>query len=696
MRPATHVPTCEEGILSLWPRGGGDAAAWVRGHAWAHTPLGPSATWPDRWKALVQLVLANPLPTALLCGPQYVLIYNEAAARLLGSFHPAAFGRPLADGLPEASLLLAATIDRASGGAPVHIPYERFAAIRGLPARVEAYLTPVTATDGDATCVHVALIEDAAAHRGGASREGEARQTFLLRLSDAVRPLADAEEVQATACRMLGTHLGASRVLYFDVEHGVDGEQDDLYIVHRCYSAPGSAQLTGRYRANAFGTFMADALREGRTVVVEDTISQLQIAAEERGAYLALGIAARIAVPLMKDGLHVATLSVHQDAPRQWTDAEVALVSETAERTWEAVERARAETALRDSKQCLQGLIDGMPQLVWRALEGGEWTWASPQWTSYTGQSAAASQGRGWLLVVHPDDRETALALWRAAARRGAFKAEYRILHAAARRYRWFQTRAACIRNESGAIVEWIGTSTDVDDLRAMRDQQQVMVAELQHRTRNLITVVQSIARETARNSLTVEQFDEKFTDRLTALSRVQGLLSQSDTEPATINTLLRMELDALGADTGSERVILSGPHVALRKSAVQTLALALHELATNARKYGALATADGQLTVSWRVQSSVERGRRLVLDWIETVPCPPRGHAAQVYGSGYGRKLIERALPYSLNATTKYEMDLSGVRCSIDLPLTRGGVRQEGRENARGTTWRWPETAGC
>ncbi|MFE1597641.1 CheR family methyltransferase [Methylobacterium sp. ID0610] len=325
--------------------------------------------------------------------------------------------------------------------------------------------------------------------------------------------------------------------------------------------------------------------------------------------------------------------------------------------------RRRAEAALGESEARHRALIEGVPQLVWRAVGRGHWTWSSPQWSAFTGLSEAESSGLGWLNALHPDDREAALACWQVAETSGEMKMEGRICHAAEQRFRWFTTRAAPVRDEQGRIVEWLGTSTDIDDLRQLQEQQRVMVAELQHRTRNLIAVVRSIARQTSAASPSLEAFGEAFNERLGALSRVQGLLSRSDEERITIGALVRQELGALGADELQAHLSVSGPEVALRNSTVQTLALAIHELATNARKYGALSRAGGRLSVTW----TFEEERRLRLDWVE------EGITVDgERGSGYGRELIERALPYALGAQTRYELDASSLRCRIDLPLDK------------------------
>lgn len=197
------------------------------------------------------------------------------------------------------------------------------------------------------------------------------------------------------------------------------------------------------------------------------------------------------------------------------------------------------------------------------------------------------------------------------------------------------------------------------------------MVAELQHRTRNLLGVVRSIARQTMARTGPTEAFAAQFNDRLAALSRVQGLLSRSDLEPITIGMLVQTELDALGAGAIRDRVVVAGPAARLPKVTVQTLALALHELATNAHKYGALSEGSGRLSVTWRTDPADAVRPRLVLDWVEEgieSRIDPQGTFDR---RGYGRELIERALPYALKALTSYELGETELRCRIDLPLS-------------------------
>jgi two-component system CheB/CheR fusion protein len=337
-------------------------------------------------------------------------------------------------------------------------------------------------------------------------------------------------------------------------------------------------------------------------------------------------------------------------------------------------DQRQAMEALQHSELRFRTMVEGMPQLVWRAIDSGQWTWSSPQWTAYTGLSDEQSRAMGWLDAVHPDDRNKARAAWACASDMGLLEMEARILHAPAGRHRHFQTRALPVRDEVGSIIEWLGTSTDVDDLLRLQQHQSVLVAELQHRTRNLMTVVQAITLRTLRSSDSLEIFKECIGHRLDALARVQSLLSRREGARVAFDVMLREELSAhieLDADGQGQQVALDGPAgVGIRSALVQTLALALHELATNAVKYGALATPAGHLAIDWRVAEGAEGRTRLFVDWRESgVENLPRREAPSK-GGGFGRELIERALPYQLGARTSYEFEPDGIHCTIDVEV--------------------------
>jgi PAS domain S-box-containing protein len=172
----------------------------------------------------------------------------------------------------------------------------------------------------------------------GALRESEERNAFLLLLTDALRPLDDPIAVLETASRLLGEHLEADRVGYFEV----DG--DDC-IVERDW-APSVPHLSGRFPVAAFGDLM-NTYQSGRMVVMDDVAEEV-LDPREREMFSGMQVAAQISTPLVKDGRFVGGMTVHSAAPRAWTAQEKRLLQETAERTWAVLERARAEAALRE------------------------------------------------------------------------------------------------------------------------------------------------------------------------------------------------------------------------------------------------------------------------------------------------------------------------------------------------------------
>lgn len=182
------------------------------------------------------------------------------------------------------------------------------------------------------------------------------RDAFLVTLNDALRPLTDASEIQAIAARILGEALGATRVIYVEVVS--DGEE---VIVH-CNYTNNVAQLSGRYRLEDYRRNLKADHQTGRTHVVIDIPNNPQYTDAEKARYRELDIAAHIDVPLIKNNQFVALLAAQQSTSRQWTEIEVNLVEETAERTWAAVERARAEADLRESEAKYRGLFESLDE----------------------------------------------------------------------------------------------------------------------------------------------------------------------------------------------------------------------------------------------------------------------------------------------------------------------------------------------
>ena len=262
----------------------------VRNHDWAARPLGPVETWPRPLGTILGMVLGAIPPMAICWGPDCVLIYNDAWRVLIGDKHPAALGRPAREVFPDiwgavSSIVLG--VMAGHGGAETHgglLPSE----LNGRAEEVWLHCSfnPILLEDGTVGGTLALATEVTARFEVERTRRaGEARQAFLLTLSDAMRDLSDPREMMALAAAMLGAHLSVDRVGYAELD-----PTGDFFSIGRDWCAPGKPSLVGRHRLDAFGLAAVADLRAGRTVVFDDTLAVSSVpGAGVAGAYRVAG-----------------------------------------------------------------------------------------------------------------------------------------------------------------------------------------------------------------------------------------------------------------------------------------------------------------------------------------------------------------------------------------------------------------------
>lgn len=218
------------------------------------------------------------------------------------------------------------------------------------------------------------------------------------------------------------------------------------------------------------------------------------------------------------------------------------------------------------------------------------------------------------------------------------------------------------IRDDAGAVVGIFVQGHDITENVLAAQRQKLMIDELNHRVKNTLATVQSIAIQTARSNTDPASFAETFQSRIMALSHTHNLLTQTHWEGADLRAILEHETEAYGPT----RISLNGPPVSLEPAVVLSLGMIFHELATNAAKYGALHTPDGRILIDWGLAD--QRHRKLKLSWREiggpTVAVPAR--------KGFGSRLIERNIRHDLAGEIDLVYAPEGLIAELTVPLDR------------------------
>jgi two-component system CheB/CheR fusion protein len=221
----------------------------------------------------------------------------------------------------------------------------------------------------------------------------------------------------------------------------------------------------------------------------------------------------------------------------------------------------------------------------------------------------------------------------------------------------------------AGVVVTFI----DVTAMARAEERQRLLSAELQHRVRNTLGVVRSIAHRSAQTSSTVDEYAAHLDGRLNAFARTQAMVTRDPGGGVDLEYLVAEELLAYDAREG-EQVRISGPSIRLQPKPAESIALAIHELATNAVKYGALSQPSGHIDVTWRIDSSVQPSE-LVFEWRERDGPPVKAPQR----NGFGTEMLERSLAFEFKARTSLQFAPSGLQCTIAMPLTRRVIHSPG-----------------
>jgi PAS domain S-box-containing protein len=328
-------------------------------------------------------------------------------------------------------------------------------------------------------------------------------------------------------------------------------------------------------------------------------------------------------------------------------------------------ERRRAANALRASEARYATLARLSPVGIFHTDAEGRCTYVNERWCEIAGCSAAEAMGEGWAALIHPEDRARILAEWNeAVARIRRFRTEYRYRRPDGSET-WVLGQAAEEYDASGRLIGFVCTDTDITERKKTEEMNKLLMQELNHRVKNVIATVSSIARLTLRLDVDPKAALDAFQGRLRALANTHTLLSQGRWAGAPLAEVLRVELSPFG----KSRYALEGPAVLLTPRAATTFSLVIHELATNAAKYGALSLPTGRVTVAWSTDARPKPKLRLM--WQEsggpTVRPPAR--------TGFGSMLITQSLEHEIGGVSTLAFGADGLTCTIEVPLAAAVV---------------------
>lgn len=229
---------------------------------------------------------------------------------------------------------------------------------------------------------------------------------------------------------------------------------------------------------------------------------------------------------------------------------------------------------------------------------------------------------------------------------------------------RWWDVQVTPINGPDGRPAHLLAISRDITQLKRAEERQHLLAQEMHHRVKNMLAIVQAIAGQTLRDAVPMRDARESFLARLRTLDAAQDMLIREISEGASIGNVVAA---AMEPHTGSsERLRVDGPAVMLGARQALALAMALHELATNAAKYGALSGDAGNIEIAWNIDEPASEGPRLHLRWTERGGPPVTPPAV----AGFGSRLIERSLAAEFGGEVSLAYEPNGVVCTIDAPL--------------------------
>jgi PAS domain S-box-containing protein len=418
-----------------------------------------------------------------------------------------------------------------------------------------------------------------------------------------------------------------------------------------------------------FDTSCGRALRTGRRTFVEDIEADAGFA-PFRALVAAAGVRAVQSTPLVgRDGRPVGMLSTYFPNVHRPTTHELDLLDLYARQAAAFIERHRNDEALRESEERYKGIYQhaSMGIAIWDL--DGRLVSCNPAYSDMRGYSEAELRGLSFEAIVHPEDRDRHACEVRKLISQQipSFEIENRCLSKEGK-VSWVHKHVSLLRDGAGRAANIITLATNITERKQHEEQIDLLLREVNHRSKNLLSLVQAIAQQTINTK--PDDFLPRFQARIQALAASHDILVGNKWKGADLHELARSQL-AHFRDLMDRRIEVRGPLVFASASAAQALGMAFHELATNATKYGALSDECGRVELGWKTTRSTKGEELFVIEWIER-DGPP---VAVPSSRGFGSTVICRLAERSLDAKVELNFARTGLTWRLQCP--RGVVEE-------------------